>query len=161
MSEHLEFWLPMSFIIVGVLLFLWEITQPGTFIAVPASVLVVLGIVGLVTQLPLLSGWSVLIAIGVAAPTTFATLKVYRKIAPPEEAPNTTTGQSLIGRTGRVTVEVVPELVTGKVRIDGQIWSARSEGEENIAVGTKVEVAASSGVHVIVRPVAAPAKAQA
>lgn len=140
----------MGFIIIGVLLFLWEVSQPGFFIAVPASVLVVLGFVGLITRINLASGWTALIVILVAAPTTLGTIHVYRKMAPPQDAPNTTTGESLVGKQGKVTVDVVQDITSGKVRIEGQIWSARSETDPIIPAGTAIEVVRSQGVHVIV-----------
>jgi MFS family permease len=47
-EDGIEFWLPMSFMVVGALLFLWELSMPGFFVAVPATVLVFLGLLGLI-----------------------------------------------------------------------------------------------------------------
>lgn len=151
-----DFWLPMTFILVGVGLFLWEVTMPGFFVAIPATVAVILGLVGLFIDGFLTNpGWVLLVGILVAAPTTYATMRLYRRLAPPDAAPTTTTGESLVGKTGRVTVAVNNETTKGKVRIEGVIWSAKSQVGP-IAVGEVVEVTASRGVHVIVQQPARP-----
>lgn len=157
MAQDITFWLPMGFVIAGVLLYLWEMSQPGFFIAVPATVLIFLGVLGLIIEDFLFSIVAPIVALAVAIPTTLATLRVYRRIAPPSERPETTIGDSLVGRRGTITKEAIPEETTGKVRIEGVIWSARAE-EEPIDEGTKVEVVASRGVHVVVRPLPHPAE---
>ena len=157
-NDGQDFWIPMGFIIVGMMLFLWEMSMPGFFVAIPATVAVVLGAIGIVVPGFLSNGyWVLLVGLVVAAPTTIVTIRLYRRLAPPDAAPTTTTGESLIGRRGRVTVPVVPETTRGKVRIEGVIWSARSESAA-IPEGSVVEVVRSSGVHVVVRAVAATAE---
>ncbi len=57
------------------------------------------------------------------------------------------------GRKGVVT-KAIAELEPGQVRIDGDIWSARSFFDgETIEVGTKVEVVEIKGVTAMVLPV--------
>ena len=83
-ADGADFWLPMGFILVGVALFLWEVSMPGFFIAVPATVAVVLGIIGMVSPEFLTSPWVVLVGVLVAAPVTVIAIRVYRRLAPPE-----------------------------------------------------------------------------
>jgi inner membrane protein len=147
-----DFWLPMGFIIVGVLLFLWEVSMPGFFIAIPATVAVILGVIGLFVEGFFTSPWVILIGVLVALPVTALTIRVYRSLAPPSGAPTTTTGESMAGREGVVTVEVEPETTRGKVRLSGTVWSARSSDDTRIPVGTRVVVQMTSGVHVVVAP---------
>lgn len=148
------FWLPMGFIIAGVVLYLWELSQPGFFIAVPATVLILLGTLGLIIEEFLFSVWAPIVGVVVAFPTTWVTLRVYRQLAPPSSGPLTTIGQSLVGKIGTVTRNIEPDVTVGKVRIEGQIWSATAD--EPIAEGNKVVVEASRGVHVKVRPYVEP-----
>lgn len=59
-----------------------------------------------------------------------------------------------IGRTALVTEEIDNLEERGAVRLDGVIWSARSESGEVIPVGTKIVVRRIAGVKVWVEPVA-------
>lgn len=152
-ADGIDFWLPMGFIIAGALLFLWEVSMPGFFIAIPATVAVVLGVVGLFVPGFFTSPWVVLVGVLVALPVTAVVIKAYKRFAPPGDAPTTSTGASLVGREGIVTVEVEPETTRGKVRITGAIWSARSAADDTrIPVGTRVIVQEAVGVHVVVAP---------
>jgi membrane protein implicated in regulation of membrane protease activity len=58
---------------------------------------------------------------------------------------------SLAGKHAIVTKQI-GEFDTGEVKINGQIWSARSEDNSVINEGIKCEVARIEGVHAIVRP---------
>lgn len=65
-----------------------------------------------------------------------------------------TNADSLIGRTGIITIEVNNTLAQGQINVDGQIWSARSENEKQIiSVQEKARVKEISGVKLIVEPV--------
>jgi membrane protein implicated in regulation of membrane protease activity len=57
---------------------------------------------------------------------------------------------SLIGKEGIVIKELQP-FALGQVKVKGQIWSARPEGEQTIAVEQKVEVVRIEGVKLIVK----------
>ena len=135
------FELGLAFIIIGILMVLAELSSPGAFILVPATVLLVLGFIGMVAPDILISWWSPVITTIIVIPVT------YQKLAPPAP-PETTVATSLVGMTGVVEKEVVPNSLKGKVRIDHDTWSATSE--RPIAVGKKVVVKASEGVHVTV-----------
>ncbi|MBN1109811.1 MAG: NfeD family protein [Methanomassiliicoccales archaeon] len=142
--------LSLAFIVIGVLLLLVELSQPGFFILVPATVLLALGGIGLVFPDLLLTWWSPITAVIILVPTTLLTIKLYQKLAPPSP-PETTVASSLIGKEGFVEVEVVPGSLRGKVRISNTIWSATSSVP--IPVGKRVKVLQSEGVHVTVEEV--------
>jgi len=56
---------------------------------------------------------------------------------------------NLGGKEGVVVKKVYPDSISGKVRIDNQIWSAT--GESEIEEGKKVLVISSQGVHIKVK----------
>lgn len=150
-TEDLAWTLGLLFVIIGIILLLVEASSPGFFIAIPATILIILGILGVVAPGIFFSFWSPIIAIGIAVPVTYFTIYFYRQLAPPQE-PTTTVGDSLVGKRGLVTTATDPDSETkGKVRIGSDIWSATSE--QPIKEGSRVEVIASEGVHVIVRKV--------
>jgi membrane protein implicated in regulation of membrane protease activity len=61
--------------------------------------------------------------------------------------------EAMRGRKGVVT-KAIAELEPGQVRVDGDIWSARSFFDgESLAVGTRVEVVEIKGVTALVLPV--------
>jgi membrane protein implicated in regulation of membrane protease activity len=142
--------LGLALLIIGILMVLAELASPGAFILVPATVLIVLGGMGFIAPDLLLSWWSPLLAVVILIPMTFVTMKLYQKLAPPAP-PETVVATSLVGQMGVVEREVVPHIITGKVRIAHDTWSATSE--KNIQVGKKVVVKASEGVHVTVEEV--------
>lgn len=142
--------LGLAFVVIGILMLLAEVSSPGAFILVPATVLIVLGGMGMLAPELLLSWWSPVIAGVIAIPLTYATFKMYQKLAPPAP-PETTVASSLVGKIGVVETEVVPNSLKGKVRIDHDLWSATSA--RPIPPGRKVIVTASEGVHVTVEEV--------
>jgi len=139
--------LALAFLIIGILMLLAELSSPGSFILVPATVLIVLGGIGLIYPDWLLSWWSPLAAVVIATPMTIVAIKMYQKLAPPAP-PETTVATSLVGMTGVVETEVKPNSLKGKVRIDHDTWSATAD--KVIPQGKKVVVKASEGVHVTV-----------
>ena len=141
--------LALAFVIIGILLLIAEVVSPGTFLVIPGTVLLILGAMGMVFPDLLLSWWSPLIAGLVMIPTTVLTIKFYQKLGEPIP-PTTTVSSSLIGKTGVVEVKVIPGNLRGKVRIDSDTWSAKSQNE--IEVGSKVIVVGSEGVHIKVEP---------
>lgn len=142
--------LGLIFIIIGVIMLLAEAVTPGAFLLVPATVLIVLGALGMIAPDLLLSIWSPIIAIVVGVPVFFLTVKAYQKLSP-LMAPTTTVATSLIGMEGVVVVDVCPQNIKGKVKIDSDVWSATST--RPIAAGYRVRVVNSEGVHVKVEPI--------
>lgn len=135
----------LAFVIIGILMLLAEAASPGSFILVPATVLLVLGGVGLVFPEWLLTWYAPVTAALIVVPMFFVTIKLYQRLAPPAP-PETTVATSLVGLMGVVEREVVPDNVRGKVRIANDTWSATSK--KVIPVGKRVIVRASEGVHV-------------
>jgi membrane protein implicated in regulation of membrane protease activity len=140
----------LALLIIGILMVLAEVASPGAFILVPATVLMVMGAIGLAAPDILLQWYSPIIAVIILLPMTYVTMKLYQKLAPPVP-PETTVATSLVGRTGVVEMTVVPNTLTGKVRIEHDTWSATANKE--IGIGKKVVVKASEGVHVTVEEV--------
>lgn len=139
--------LALAFLIIGILMLLAEAATPGSFIIVPATVLIVLGIIGLINPEWFLTVWSPIIAVIVLVPMTYIAFRMYQMLAPPAP-PETTVATSLIGRKGIVMRRVVPGNIRGKVRIENDTWSATSH--EMIPEGIHVIVTESRGVHVVV-----------
>lgn len=134
-------------VIIGLVLLIVEVFTPGVFVIIPASVLIILGILGIIEPAFLLTWWAVLTAILVAVPVTILTLFAYRYLGSPEP-PTTTITDTLVGKKGVVVVDTIPGTLKGKVRIDSDIWSANSV--QPIPKGAGVKVKRSEGVHVFV-----------
>lgn len=143
-----EFTLGLAFVVIGVIMLIIEAATPGFFIAVPATVLIIIGLLGMAVEGFLFTVWSPILAILVGVPTTLFTMWLYSRLSPPSP-PTTTVGESLISRQGIVTAEVKPHSLKGKVRIGHETWSATAD--EVIREGERVLVIGSEGVHVIVK----------
>lgn len=64
-----------------------------------------------------------------------------------------TNADRILDKEGVVTEEIHSVLGTGLVKVEGQVWSARIEGDGLVKVGTLVRVVAIRGVRAIVSPV--------
>ncbi|MBA1341368.1 MAG: hypothetical protein C5S40_04440 [ANME-2 cluster archaeon] len=131
-------------IIVGIGLLVAESFHPGFFVAVPGTVLMVMGSV-LILLPEIFDQWSAVIMVITALIASIATIMMYRKIAP-GQTPLSTSRDTLKDKIGKVTTDIEPGSITGKVKIDSQTWSATSESV--ITRGKKVKVIESEGVHV-------------
>lgn len=60
---------------------------------------------------------------------------------------------SLEGKTGKVIEDIVPVDGTGKVKIEGEVWTAKSFNDMPIPNGTNVQIERIEGVKVIVKPI--------
>lgn len=78
-----------------------------------------------------------------------------KKVSAPNLTP--TNADRNIGKTALVTEEINNLQETGAVRLNGVIWTARSEHGEVIPVGTTITVRRISGVKVWVEPAQEPA----
>ncbi|MHB8585860.1 MAG: NfeD family protein [Thermoplasmatota archaeon] len=135
----------ISFITIGVVLLLLEVSMPGFFVGVPAMILIVLGVLAFIAPSYALSPfWAPIIVIVVGLPATVGTILAYRKIAPSDEPPTTTAADNLVGRTGTVTRAIEPGSSRGKVRLGRQDWSATAA--ETIPEGSNVRIAKIEGV---------------
>lgn len=136
---------------IGVILLLIEAFNPGFFIAVPGTTLIIIGAIALLFPEIFSSTWIILIGIITALAAAGASVWLYARITP-DEVPSTVSSDTLAGKTGIVTKTVEHENIKGKVVIENVDWSARA-AEGNIAVGKKVRVVESVGVHVVVEEV--------
>ena len=139
-------------IVVGAALLLVEVHSPGFFAAVPATVLIILGILLLLGVDIFNSGWGVVIGVVSALCAAGLTVWMYSKITP-NESPTTISRDTLIGMEGRVTKTVDATTISGKVVIGTTEWSAHSTGAI-ISTGRQVRVVNSEGVHIVVEEVA-------
>ena len=139
-------------IVVGAALLLVEVHSPGFFAAVPATVLIILGILLLLGVDIFNSGWGVVIGVVSALCAAGLTVWMYSKITP-NESPTTISRDTLIGMEGRVTKTVDATTISGKVVIGTTEWSAHSTGAI-ISAGRPVRVVNSEGVHIVVEEVA-------
>ena len=60
---------------------------------------------------------------------------------------------SLINKRGIVTIDINPIEGSGQVKVNGEVWSAKSDDESKISKDTEIEVLAVDGVKLIVKPV--------
>ena len=72
--------------------------------------------------------------------------------------PVATNADRHIGKAALVTEEINNLRETGAVKLDGVVWTARSEHDEIIPVGATITVKRITGVKVWVAPVEAPAE---
>ncbi len=57
---------------------------------------------------------------------------------------------SFIGKRGIVTSDINSSEGTGQVKVDGEIWSAKTDNDEFIPKGKEIEVTAIDGVKAVV-----------
>ena len=152
MAELLGISFGWILIVLGTLFLVIEALNPGFFIAVPGTVMIILGVLFLSGVDIFGSPYGVIIGVIIAIAASLVTIWFYRRINPDEISPVTISRDSLVGREGTVTKIVIPDSISGKVHIAGQEWSARSAGEP-IAAGRKVRVVRSEGVHIVVEEV--------
>lgn len=138
-------------IMAGALLLLVEVHSPGFFATVPATVMIILGILLLCGIDIFNSGIGVIVGVAVAIAAGVFTVWLYGRITP-DASPTTVSRDSLVGMAGRVKKEVDPHSLSGKVMIGTTEWSARSTGKL-LTPGTEVKVVDSQGVHIIVEEV--------
>ena len=145
--------LALGWILISIVVMLLLIVafSPGFFLAVPGTTLIIIGAVSLLFPEIFSSTWIILIGIVTSLIAAGGTVWVYARITP-DQAPSTVSKDSLVGKTGIVTSTVEKDTIKGKVVIGNVDWSARSEGG-SIAVGKKVRVVESVGVHVVVEEI--------
>ncbi len=138
-----------AMIIIGLGLFIVEAVHPGFFVAVPGTTLIVLGAVTLLIP-EFAQAYAPAIIVVTTLISSIITITLYRKMAP-GQMPLTTSMDVLAGKEGIVIKTIKPDSISGKVRIDNQIWSAT--GDSVIDEENKVTVISSEGVHVKVKEV--------
>ena len=79
----------------------------------------------------------------------YGTMMLYQSLAPPD-TPSEMSIEGKIGEKGIVTKEVVANDRSGKIKIGME--EVRATSDQNIPVGTKVEVTDGEGITVTVMP---------
>jgi len=150
----------IALIITGIILFVIELNLPGFFIAIPATMVMALGIMAIVLQEKMDSPWVAVISIIILIVVLYGTMLFYKSLAPPEMTDLTPMGLSLKGKLGTVVDEVRSDNNTGKVRIKNttQVYRARAVDGEAIPPDTEVRVTDYQGITLIVKPLAGTAQ---
>ena len=140
-------------VLIGAILLVCEVLSPGFFLAVPGTVLIILGIL-MVLGIDIFSnGVGITVGILAALISSAVTVWMYSRLTPGDQTPLSTTQDTLVGMQGLVTTPVISKDISGKVRINGQEWSARSVADiDIIPPQTEVVVTSAQGVHVVVKP---------
>jgi membrane protein implicated in regulation of membrane protease activity len=136
-------------ILFGALFFVLEVFSPGFFLLVPGTVLLIIGVLVVLGIDIFGSTYGIVIGIAIAILAAIVTVFLYSRLTPGDEKPLTISMDSLIGKTGRVLTAADEQTLSGKVSIEGQIFSAKSN-VGTIPEGAKVKVIASQGVHIVV-----------
>ena len=137
----------LAFIIVGILLFIIEVFQPGFLIAVPGTVFIVLGV--LMSFNLDLGLWILPIGLVVGLGSLFGTMRLYQSLAPPD-TPSEMSIENVIGKSGVVSKDVEANTMMGKAKIGREEFRATSDSD--IPKGTKVKVINAEGITVTVIP---------
>ncbi len=144
------FTLGVLLVVIGLILLILEVHTPGFFIAIPGTIILVLGVAMLFMGDNLdVTTASVLVLIS-AVGASAVTLSFY-KIIGKSEPPTTTTFDRLVGEHGIVISKIKPNSLSGKVKVNSEIWSATAD--HIIEEGTEVIVLKGEGVHLKVREV--------
>lgn len=139
-------------VVLGTIFLVIEAASPGFFIAVPGTVMIILGVL-LLLGIDIFNGpLGIVVGVVAAVAISLITIWVYRRINPGDQTPVTISRDTLVGLEGRVIKEVVSGSISGKVLIAGQEWSARSASGK-IPEGVTVRVTSSEGVHIVVEEV--------
>jgi inner membrane protein len=136
-------------IVLGAIMLLIELYEPGFFIAVPATVLIIIGILLLLGIDIFSSPWGLVVGVASALGAALVTIYLYGRLTP-DKKPTTLSRDSLVGLEGTVIRAVDEDTLAGKVRIESMEWSARADSGV-IPVGKKVIVLGSEGVHIVVK----------
>ena len=96
--------------------------------------------------------FQLLLFLALSAKLFFVTRPLVKKFRIGREKTNV---DSLAGMHAIVT-KTISEFERGEVKLNGQIWSARSENSGEIAQGIKCEVVRIEGVFAVVRPLTEP-----
>ncbi len=141
----------VALVVAGAFLFSIELIHPGALLLIPGSVLLVAGSIALLFDESVILTIPGLLAIVVGVLlATYVQIQYYLRVAPTHR-PMSTTARGLAGAEGIVIAPVVPDTLSGKVRLGSEVWSARSN--RAIAAGTRVRVVTGEGVAVTVLPV--------
>ena len=136
-------------VVIGAIFIILETMSPGFFLLVPGIAAMAVGVPGLFIENFFEETWMVFSAIVIATIlSTILTTRLYQVLAKPVP-PETLVAETMVGKTGKITVATEPGTIKGKVRVGFDIWSATSEAP--IGEGEDVVVYEAEGVHVKVK----------
>jgi membrane protein implicated in regulation of membrane protease activity len=141
-------WLFWVWIAIGVVFAIVELFTGGFFalsLAVAAGLTAILAYLGLGFPGQLLT-------FGVVTALLFGIAQRAGK-AMSKHPPEPLAGNRLVGKKGVVTHEIVSDGSRGMVRVDREEWRADGQEHDEIPEGTRVEIVAVEGAHLVVRPV--------
>lgn len=139
-------------ILAGAFFLALEVFSPGFFLLVPATVLIIIGALILLGVDIFNSNLGIIVGISTAIVAAIFTVFIYGRLTPERTKPFTMSMDSLIGKEGLLIKTADENSMNGKVRIEGQVWSARSNSGV-IGEGKKVKVISSKGVHIVIEEV--------
>lgn len=140
----------IALILGGIALLALELVHPGVLLFIPASILMVAGLLLVLFPGILFSAEGVGLILAGAVVAVCVEIPYYRWIARPVPA-FTTTPSGLVGSEGVVVAPVIPNTLRGKVKIRSEVWSARATVD--IPAGARVRVIHGEGVSVTVQPI--------
>ena len=125
-------------LLIAILFFILEMMGPG-------FLLFWVGIGALIVD-------SIAIQIGVWVISSIALLFCTRPFANKFAKTDTTVtnAKSIIGKTGIVTKEINPMKETGQIKVNGEVWSAKSSKDNVIEEGAQIIILNIDGVKAIV-----------
>lgn len=132
-------------LLIAILFFILEMMGPG-------FLLFWVGIGALITMVVSLFVDSIAIQIGVWVISSIALLFCTRPFANKFAKTDTTVtnAKSIIGKTGIVTKEINPMKETGQIKVNGEVWSAKSSKDNVIEEGAQIIILNIDGVKAIV-----------
>ncbi len=132
-------------LIIAILFFILEMMGPG-------FLLFWVGVGALLTMVVSIFVDSIAIQIGIFTISStlllFCTRPFVKKFTKDDTVP--TNAYSIIGKTGIVTQEINSIEGTGQIKVNGEIWSAKSSTDEIISVGQQIIILEINGVKAIV-----------
>ena len=93
----------------------------------------------------------VVVFVVVSGLTMAFTRKFFKKVLRVKKTP--TNADSVIGAIGQVTEPIDDEAGTGRIKVEGMDWSARTTDGSKLPEGVKVKVKAIAGVKLMVSPI--------
>jgi inner membrane protein len=134
-------------VLLGLVCLVLEIKIPGFFIAIPGTVMLLLGAMGLMLPGLFLSAAAPILALAGGAAASVVSIRFYKRLGPPSAPPVTSTPEGLIGEPG-VVVKAIGRRGRGRVRVRGQLWS--STAVEALPEGTPVLVLGAEHGYLVV-----------
>lgn len=133
-------------LIIAILFFILEMMGPG-------FLLFWVGIAALITMIVSIFVDSIVIQIGIFTISStlllFCTRSFVKKISKNDTV--NTNAYSFIGKKGIVTKEIHPTNGTGQVKVDGEVWSAKSISNDIISEGELITIIKIDGVKAVVQ----------